>query len=77
MMEYAEHDRGRISLFVTERELIALKGALLEADEAIRDDMAFSARVGATRHEVRRLFDEVIAALRLLPTSTESASPPA
>jgi len=56
----------KVCLVVTDRELLALKGALLEANEGIRDDMAFSARVGVPREEVERLFDEVIAARRLL-----------
>jgi hypothetical protein len=60
----AEPD-GRVKLLVSDRELLALKGGLLEADEAIRDDTAFSARVGVSREVARRLFDEVVAARRL------------
>src|SRR4051794_13292028 len=33
------------------RELQAIRGSVIEADEAISDDVAFSARVGATRGE--------------------------
>jgi hypothetical protein len=37
---------GTISLELTSRELQAIRGSLFEADEAITDDVAFSARVG-------------------------------
>jgi hypothetical protein len=57
---------GRVALMVDATELLALKSALMETDEAIRDDVAFSARVGVQRNEVRRLFDDVVAARRLL-----------
>lgn len=60
----AEPD-GRVRLVVSDEELLAIKGALLEADEAIRDDMAFSARVGVPREKVRRLLDLVVEARRL------------
>jgi hypothetical protein len=38
----------------------------MEANEAIRDDMAFSARVGVPRSEVEELFAEIVAARRLI-----------
>jgi hypothetical protein len=65
-MDYDITDDGRVRLTVTDRELLGLKGALLEASEAIRDDMAFSARLGVTRDEADVLFDAVVAARRLL-----------
>jgi hypothetical protein len=55
-----------VRLLVSDRELLAFKGALLEADEAIREDTAFSARVGVKREVARRLFDEVVEARRLI-----------
>jgi hypothetical protein len=45
-MEFTAEPDGRVRLLVTDRELLAFKGALMEADEAIHDDIAFSARVG-------------------------------
>jgi hypothetical protein len=64
-VEFEAETDGRVRLLVSDRELLAFKGALLEADEAIRDDTAFSARVGVDRTMARRLFDEVVEARRL------------
>jgi hypothetical protein len=64
-MDYKANDDGRVCLTVSDRELLALRGGLVEADEAILDDMSFSARVGIPREEVRSLLDQVIAARQL------------
>lgn len=66
LVDYTRRDPSTVLLAVTDQELLALKGALLEANEAIRDDMAFSARIGISREEAQRLFDQVIEARRLL-----------
>lgn len=74
-MDFRSDGSGRVILVANETELIAVKGALLEADEAIRDDTAFSARVGATRTAVRHLREQMVAALRMIPregTSSDS-----
>jgi hypothetical protein len=65
-MEYSLKDRDTVCLVVTDRELLALKGGLMEADEAIHDDMAFSARLGVPREEVEKPRTELVAARRLL-----------
>jgi hypothetical protein len=65
-MEIYSEGPEQVRVVVNESELLALKGALLEADEAIPDDMAFSARVGVSRSEARELFSRVVEAMRLL-----------
>lgn len=53
---------------LTAREVQLIRGSLLEADEAIRDDVAFSARVGATRAESVALFDAIVVLQRNFPS---------
>jgi len=52
---------------LTVREIQLIRGCLLEADEAIRDDAAFSARVGASRVESVALFDAIVLLQRSFP----------
>jgi homogentisate 1,2-dioxygenase len=63
-MDSARIDDDHVQLVVTHGELQALRSALLESDEAISDDVAFSARLGVPRWMIRRLWIETVYAQR-------------
>lgn len=52
-------DDGTAVLALGLAELQAIRGCLIEASEAITDEVAFSARVGASREEVALLRKQI------------------